>query len=464
MPRLEKMTECVRKTADVCGVCALPMSEIDQPDTTPDPANELRPETVRKMRWYDSEDWLAVLVGGILLGLVLCGWKVKLPAFQWTSAADLGLLFSSGNVAAMCFTSIVLVLLAAAALAPGIGRKCLPFLGGAVVVFLLAWTAQALAAHAVVKELGLEYVLFALGLGLLWSHLLPTPAWLMIAVRTEFFIKIGIVLLGAGMLFGDLLKAGAPGMIQAVLVIPVVWYLTFWLARLLKVDDEFGVMLSTAVSICGVSAAIAACGAIQGDKKKLSYVTSVVLLCAVPMMILMPWVVKWMRLSEEVGGAWLGGTLDTSGSVLAATEMLGETASRTGTVVKLSQNVLIGIAAFVISLWWALRDRKRSGTQVKVGIGVIWERFPKFVLGFVAASLVFSFLLHAETVSQTKNALKGLREIWFAAAFVSIGLETRLGDLAKLGGGKPALAFMGGQFVNILWTLLLAWMLFGLWK
>lgn len=430
----------------------------------PDSNEEQPAEVGRSMRWYESEDWLAVLVGGILLVAVLCGWKVNLPVFQWSSAADAASLVSSGNVAAMCLTSILLILLGAAILAPSIGRKCLPFLGGAAVIFLLAWTAQALAAHAGIKELGLEYVLFALGLGLLWSQLLPTPEWLMIAVRTEFFIKIGIVLLGSGMLFGDLLKAGAPGMIQAVLVIPVVWYLTFWLARLLKVDDEFGVMLSTAVSICGVSAAIAACGAIQGDKKKLSYVTSVVLLCAVPMMILMPWIVKWLGLSAEVGGAWLGGTLDTSGSVLAATEMLGETASRTGTVVKLSQNVLIGIAAFVISLWWALRDRKRGGAQVKVGIGVIWERFPKFVLGFVAASLVFSFLLDAATVAQTKNALKGLREIWFAAAFVSIGLETRLRDLAKLGGGKPALAFLGGQFVNILWTLLLAWLLFGLWK
>jgi uncharacterized membrane protein YadS len=115
-------------------------------------------------------------------------------------------------------------------------------------------------------------------------------------------------------------------------------------------------------------------------------------------------------------------------------------------------------------LWWALRDRKRGGAQVKIGIGVIWERFPKFVLGFVAASVVFSFVLDAATVAQTKNALKGLREIWFAAAFASIGLETRLGDLAKLGGGKPALAFLGGQFVNVLWTLLLAWLLFGLWK
>ena len=152
------------------------------------------------------------------------------------------------------------------------------------------------------KALGLEYVVFALGLGLLWSHTLPVPDWLRAAVRTEFFIKVGIVLLGATILLQDMLKAGMPGLIQASLVIPVVWYACFFIARKLKVDDEFAVMLSTAVSICGVSAAIAACGAIQGDRKKLSYVTSIVLLCAVPMMIIMPIVIQKMGLSEAVAG------------------------------------------------------------------------------------------------------------------------------------------------------------------
>ena len=414
--------------------------------------------------WHQNEDWLAVLAATPLIAAVVSGWKPKLPALGWKVAADLGNVLSPANLTAMVVTSALLILLAALVLWSSLGRKCFSFAVGAGVIFALGWVAQALALNAGIKALGLEYVIFALGLGLLWSHLLPTPAWLMSAVRTEFFIKTGIVILGAGMLFSDLLKAGAPGMVQALLVIPVVWYVTFWFARLLKVDDEFGVMLSTAVSICGVSAAIAACGAIQGDKKKLSYVTSIVLLCAVPMMIVMPWCVKWLGLGEQIGGAWLGGTLDTSGSVLAATEMVGEAATKTGTVVKLSQNVLIGVAAFIISLWWTVRERRGKEGAARVDFGIIWERFPKFVLGFVLASLAFSFLLAPETVKATKDSLKGLREVWFAAAFVSIGLETRLGHLAKLGGGRPAMAFLSGQAVNILWTLLLAWVLFGLWK
>lgn len=415
-----------------------------------------------KTAWWQNEDWLAVVAAVPLIAVVVWGWKVKLPSLAWKSGGELGNVFSGANLGAMAVMTLVLIVLGCVVLAPSLGKRVLAFFAGAWVVFALAWLAQALAANSSVKALGLEYVIFALGLGLLWSHLLPVPAWLTTAVRTEFFIKSGIVILGAGMLFGDLLRAGVPGMIQAVLVIPLVWHVTFRLARWLKVDDEFGVMLSTAVSICGVSAAIAACGAIQGDKRKLSYVTSVVLLCAVPMMVLMPWIVKWLELSPAVGGAWIGGTLDTSGSVLAATESVGEIATKVGTVVKLSQNVLIGVAAFAISLWWTLRERRTNPNAPRASAGVIWERFPKFVLGFVGASLVFSFVLAPEVVKASDRSLKGLRELWFAAAFVCIGLETRLGDLAKLGGGRPALAFLGGQAVNVLWTLLLAWVLFGL--
>jgi uncharacterized integral membrane protein (TIGR00698 family) len=440
----------------------LPLEKVARPRSMAENNSDTAsPPTTSRTAWWQNEDWLAVIAAVPLIAAVVYGWKVQLPKLTWTSDADLGATFSSTNLIAIAATSMILIVLASLVLAPSLGKKALPFLGGACVVFALAWLAQWLAANAVIKSYGLEYVIFALALGLLWSNFLPIPEWLASAVRTEFFIKTGIVILGCGMLFSDLISAGAPGMIQALLVIPVVWYVTFFLARRLKVDDEFGVMLSTSVSICGVSAAIAACGAIQGDKKKLSYVTSVVLLCAVPMMILMPWCVKWLGLGEEIGGAWLGGTLDSTGSVVAASKMVGETATNVGTVVKLSQNVLIGVAAFILSVWWTMRSRSKDASAPKADFGVIWERFPKFVLGFIGASLVFSFLLDPKVAKDLDKSLRGLREIWFAAAFVSIGLETRLSDLAKLGGARPAIAFLGGQAVNILWTLLLAWLLFG---
>ena len=155
--------------------------------------------------------------------------------------------------------------------------------------------------------------MFALLLGLAVSHTTGTPEWLREAARTEYFIKTGLVVMGATVLFAEVLQAGLLGLVQALGVVVVVWYAAFWLARRLRVDDELAVMLASAVSICGVSAAIAACGAIDGDRKKLSYVTSVVLVVALPMIVLLPWIVRLAGIPDVVAGAWMGGTLNTTG-------------------------------------------------------------------------------------------------------------------------------------------------------
>jgi uncharacterized membrane protein YadS len=176
------------------------------------------------------------------------------------------------------------------------------------------------------------------------------------------------------------------------------------------------------------------------------------------MMVVMPHVVRALGMPDAVGGAWLGGTLDTSGSVVAAGEMISDTARDVAVVVKLSQNVLIGIAAFVLTIWWTLRSR--GNARERPGARVIWDRFPKFVLGFLAASFVVS-LLEPARVEETRGLLNGLRTLWFALAFTSIGLETRFSDLLSDGGARPALAFVGGQAFNVAWTLLLAYLLFG---
>src|SRR5439155_13410122 len=92
---------------------------------------------------------------------------------------------------------------------------------------------------------------------------------------------------------------------------------------------------------------------------------------------------------------------------------------------------------------------------------VIWERFAKFVIGFLGVSFVFSFLLSAVYVAQTRGLLNAVRTAWFALAFLSIGLETSMTELVKTGDGRPAAAFLGGQAFNIVVTLILAYLLFG---
>jgi uncharacterized integral membrane protein (TIGR00698 family) len=417
-----------------------------------------RPVEIR-LGLLKNEDWLALGFGILLIAAVLLGLPLAAASYRWAGAEEFtGRVLSLGNLGNVTRTGILVTLVGAAGLflmrgSPG------GYLLGLPVIYLLACAAQAVAGNTGVNYWGLEYVLFALLLGLLIGNLFRVPSWLQEAVRTEFFVKIGLVLLGTDILFQTILGAGMLGIVQALLVVTVVWFFAFWLAKRLRVDDEFATMLSSAVAICGVSAAIAACGVIQGDRKKLSYVTSLVLIVAVPMMVLMPWLVKWSGMPDAAGGAWLGGTLDTTGSVLAAGAQVSEQAEKVGAVVKLSQNILIGVAAFLLAAWWALR--KSTVPAERPSLRVIWERFPKFVLGLVAASLIFSFVLDRTLTTQAKPALKGLQITWFAMAFVCIGLETRLGDLFKMEQGRPALAFLGAQLFNIFWTLLLALLLFG---
>jgi uncharacterized integral membrane protein (TIGR00698 family) len=340
-----------------------------------------------------------------------------------------------------------------------IGGPVGAFIAGFPIVFALAWAARFIAGNGLFVEWGIEYVIFALAIGLAISNTFGVPDWLKPAIQTEYYIKTGLVILGAGLLFQEVLQAGVLGIVQAVIVVATVWYLCFWLAKRLRVDDDFAAMLSSGVAICGVSAAIATCGAIQGDKKKLSYVTSLVLIVAIPMMVLMPWAVRSLGIPDIVGGAWLGGTLDTSASVVAAGALVSDAAMKTGVIVKFSQNALIGVAAFVLVVWWAFKGGGAKGE--KPSAGIIWERFPKFVLGFLVASAVFSFLLPSDVVSGTRSALTELRTWWFALAFVCIGLETRFIELAKMEGGRPAVAFLIAQAFNVVWTLVLAFILFG---
>lgn len=415
-----------------------------------------------------TEDIWAVLIATFLIAAVLLWafaspeFKFTTPVYQWVNVAELfGKVLHVNNLLLIVSIGAIFAALSAAAvwLSRGNVRH---YLAGFGLTFVLAILSLVIAGNKSIGQYGIEYVVFALLIGLALGNLTRVPAWLSAAARSEFFIKTGLVILGTSILFTDIVQAGLPGILQAVAVVSVVWFFSLWLSRRLKVDDEFGVILASAVSICGVSAAIVAAGAIQGDKKKLSYVTTLVLLVAIPMMVLQPWIIRVLHIPEIVGGAWLGGTLDTTASVTAAAQLVGPAATKAGVIVKFSQNVLIGVAAFFIAGWWALRQPPTPNASAeKPGLGVVWERFPKFVLGFIAASLIFSFLIPTGTTKQAAGFLNSLRTVWFALAFVAIGLEARFSDLVKIQGGRPALVFIGAQFFNVLWTLLWSFLLFG---
>jgi len=407
------------------------------------------------------EDWTVVIVGFLIIGISLFIFLPEVPAFKWSNVSNLqDDVLNAGNLKIIGLQFVYLIT-AGALGALLVGKSVKNFLLGFPIVYILTVTALIIAGNTTIKGLNLEAVIFSLIIGLSIGNFFALPEWFRTALSTEIFVKIGLVLLGTSVIFSDILKAGSLGLIQALVVVLSVWYFAFWLCKKLKVDDELTMMISSAVSICGVSAAIATSGAIKGDSKKLSYVISMVLVTAIPMMIFMPIIARYFNFPEEVTGAWLGGSIDTSGAVVASGSLVGETALKISTIVKFSQNVLLGLAAFAISVYWTYTHNKSSeAVASKPTLGVIWERFPKFVIGFIGASLIFSFLITADVRDEVKESLKNLQGIWFALAFTSIGLETNFKDLFSNNSKKPLYAFLIAQLFNIIITLIIAFLLF----
>ena len=410
-----------------------------------------------------TEDWVIVLAGGAILALALL-FPAGMPAMPKTLAGGDAWL-EAGCMFAFLF---VLTCLCMAVL----GRPVKGIFGSLLAIFAVALAAQAVASVPLFKDLGLESVFFSVIFGLAVSNFFRVPAWLKPAIQSEFYIKIGIVCLGATILFGEILHSGVYALAQAFIVVFLVWYFAFWVSRRMKVDDEMATMLSSSVSICGVSAAIATCGVIKGDNKKLSYIISLVLVCAVPMMYVMPWLAKLVlpallgdpKVVEEVAGAWMGGTIDTTGAVVASGALLGETAEQTAVIVKSSQNVLLGLAAFVISLYWSYRGREG---QEKPSAGAIWDRFPKFVVGFVAVSLLFSLFFDGGAGTpdaMVRGTAKNFSNTLFSIAFVCIGLETRFSEIFSKENRNALWAFLSAQTFNIVVTFIVAFLLFGVLK
>jgi uncharacterized integral membrane protein (TIGR00698 family) len=409
-----------------------------------------------------NEDWLSFLAGIIIVLAALAGFYFPSPKFGWSDTTSLGGLLTD-QVNLKAFAGSFIILLVAGVLTFFLkNKKWLSLVGTILLLFVVSLIGQLISGYKPIKYYGFEYVIFALLLGIALRNIFGLPKWIEENLHTEFFVKTGLVILGSGIIFGDIIKAGSLGLVQALVVVLAVWFFAFWVAKKLKVDDELALMLSSAVSICGVSAAIATAGAIKGDGKKLSYVVSLVLIVALPMLILMPIAARYLGLNPAQAGAWFGGTIDTTGAVVASGTILGEEALKYSTIIKFSQNVLIGFAAVAISIFWVFKE-KRSGENAvaeKVNFGLIWERFPKFVLGFILASLIFSFLVSPVEVAATKDYLKSIQTAFFAIAFVGIGLETDFSVLIKTGGGRPAWAFIIAQIFNIGFTLLLAYFLF----
>lgn len=350
------------------------------------------------------------------------------------------------------------------------GTPFYSFLNGFLLVFSLGVAAFLLGAQSNMKAIGFGYAAWAIILGLLISNTIGTPEWARKALSTEFYIKTGLVILGAEILLGKILAIGLPGIFVAWVVTPIVLITTFWFGqKVLRIRSKtLNMTISADMSVCGVSAAVATAAACKASKEELTIAIGLSMVFTSIMMILMPAFINLVGMPEVLGGAWIGGTIDATGAVVAAGAFLGDKALSVAATIKMIQNVLIGIIAFGVAFYFATRVEKKGNS--KVSISEIWLRFPKFILGFLGASLLFSMVyawlgndMGYSIMDQgvISSFTKNLRGWLFCLAFVSIGLSVNFKELKEhFTGGKPLILYLCGQALNLCLTLLMAYIMF----
>ena len=427
---------------------------------------------MEKLKKFLVEDWVVTFLSIPLL--IIAGCATLLPKDAFKISSDLLQAESWINIGALFVVALIILY---------VGNRLLsrPLKGlfwSFVVVFAVSMLAQLTAKIGFIKAWGFEAVFFSVIFGLIIRNLFHIPDWLKPAIQGEFFIKIGVVCLGATILFRDFLAAGSLALIQGCVVVFCVWMFAFFLSKKMGVDERSAMTLSSGLSICGVSACITAAGVANTDGKKLSYIVSVVLIIVVPMIYIMPYLAKLVvplltddvAIQQEIAGAWIGGTVDTTSGVGAASAIYSDEANKIAMIVKATQNVLIGVVAFFIALYFSSKSAG-DGKLHRPSLRIVWEKFPKFVLGFILASAVFSLLqsyevfpdFAAKKLSETAMA-KNFSGFFFSLAFVCIGMDTRLKDIVSKENRNILYTFLGAQLFNIIFTFFAAWILFGIVK
>ncbi|MBR1405779.1 MAG: putative sulfate exporter family transporter [Bacteroidales bacterium] len=423
---------------------------------------------------WKKEDWLAVWIGFIVI-LIACV-AVLTGAFDfaaakfstwhlWENVAEKKSLFAQFNGAfwgKLCRTFVVLAVLFTAGVKLQ-GGKIKDFFFAFVALFVLAVIVRIISAEFTLNRY-LEWAFWALIVGLLIANTVGTPAWLKPAIRTEFYIKTGLVIMGFSVLFSNIAKFGLYGLGIAWIVTPIVILFMWWFGtKVLKIGNKpLVITIASATSVCGTSAAIAT-GAASGAKKDdLSIAISISIIFTILMMVFEPMIIRAVGMSQLMGGALIGGTVDSTGAVVLAGNALGPEAEQAAVLVKSIQNILIGFIAFFVAIFFATRVDKDPNK--KVGAGEIWTRFPKFIIGFFVASLVASFIIlplaGSSQVSAINSVLDQYKNWAFVLAFTSIGLDTNFKEIARqMQGGKVLWLYIVGQVFNIALTFFAVWFL-----
>lgn len=463
-----------------------------------------------------TEDWLAVCLGLLLFVLALAslagadllGWAVRTSIWTRISAAlgpaskaYAGLPGSVSLLATYLFL-LALMLVGARLLGADAGA----FARGFTAVFFLSYFCWILGSWAYIaatpnelKTYGIGWSLnltneagfiLALIAGLLVGNFLPSWAEAMkAAVRPELYVKTAIVILGGylGVTAAEQVGLASAVMFQGLCAI-LVAYLVFWAVvyfvarQYFRFSREWAAPLASGISICGVSAAIATGSAIKARPVVPVMVSSLVVIFAVVELLLLPFLAQQFLYQEPlVAGAWMGLAVKTDGAAVAsgaitdalirakaAAEGLGNYepgwimgASAT---VKVFIDAFIGVWAFVLAWVWSAKIERREGG--KVAAGQIWQRFPKFVLGYMATFLIIVGIgaLAPALISKAKAAMgqaNVFRGIFFVMTFFTIGVVSNFRKLWEEGIGRLAAVYVLCLFGFIIWIgLAISWFFF----
>ena len=425
---------------------------------------------------WKKEDWLSVWIGFIIIAIGAVAVLTKAFDFSalkfstWgfgeTEKATLAALGSQFTTWAFWSKTLVTVITLGVLFSIGVklqGEKLSKFIPAFIALFVIAVFVRLISAEFTLNRY-LEWAFWALLVGLLISNTVGVPDWLKPAIRTEFYIKTGLVIMGFSVLFSNIAKFGLYGLGIAWIVTPIVIIFMWWLGtKVLKIDNKpLVITMASATSVCGTSAAIATGAAAKCKKDDLSIAISISIIFTILMMVFEPMIIKACGMNQLMGGALIGGTVDSTGAVVLAGNALGAEAEQAAVLVKSIQNILIGFIAFFVAIFFATRV-ENSGAE-KVGAGEIWKRFPKFIIGFFVASLVASFMIQplfgGDQVGAINKVLDQYKNWCFVLAFTSIGLDTNFKEIARqMHGGKVLWLYVVGQTFNIALTLFAVWFL-----
>ena len=423
---------------------------------------------------WKKEDWLAVWIGFIIIAAgavaVLTGaFDISAAKFStwhlWEDVVEKKSLldqFTGVFWIKLLRTFVVLGVLFTAGVKLQ-GGNIKEYLPAFAALFVLAVVVRLISAEFTLNRY-LEWAFWALIVGLLISNTVGVPQWLRPAIRTEFYIKTGLVVMGFSVLFSNIAKFGLYGLGIAWVVTPIVILFMWWFGtKVLKIDNKpLVITIASATSVCGTSAAIATGAAAGAKKNDLGIAISISIIFTILMMVFEPMIIKAVGMNELMGGALIGGTVDSTGAVVLAGNALGPEGEQAAVLVKSIQNILIGFIAFFVALFFATKVEKNS--ERKVGAIEIWTRFPKFIIGFFVASLVASFIIQPLAGSADVKAINTVLDQYknwaFVLAFTSIGLDTNFKEIAKqLHGGKVLWLYVVGQLFNIVLTFFAVWLL-----